>query len=158
MWHMVIGKNNLRIVMTISPLAHENAHAYFDGETGIAYITYSGILSADVTTAVYNWLGDLLSRVGMEHVYGEIFDFTDVTEFMPDNLVAARRKSRRYNMRNNVRRLPVAMIVSNFYQEELLRGPLQNVEENKRKTIVRSMDEARAFLKQWHTENALEEQ
>jgi hypothetical protein len=45
----------------------------------------------------------------------------------------------------------VAMVVKDFYQEEILRGPMQNVQENRRKSIVRSMDEARAFLDEWHT-------
>lgn len=139
--------------MPVTPLNHDNAEAVLDTDTGIIYITYSGVLSADVTTAVYDWLGDVVQAVGMDKLYGEIFDFCNVTDFMPDNLVAARRHSRRYNMRNNVRSLPVAMVVKTFYQEELLRGPLQNVEENKRKTIVRSMEEAHDFLDQWHTNN-----
>jgi hypothetical protein len=42
------------------------------------------------------------------------------------------------------------MIVSNYYQEEILRGPMQNVEENKRKTVVWNMGEAIAFLHEWH--------
>lgn len=140
--------------MAIEPLKQDTVDAHLDADSGIVYITYRGVLSADVTTAVYNWLADVVQAVGIENLYGEIFDFCKVTEFLPDNLVAARRRSRRYNMRHNVRRLPVAMIVSNYYQEELLRGPLQNVEENQRKTIVRSLDEARAFLDRWHTHNA----
>ncbi len=138
--------------MSIVPLKMEQASAYYDEESKIAFVKYSGVLSAEESTAVYDWLADLVEAIGLDSIYGEVFDFREVKEFAPDNLMQARRNSRRYNMRNNVRRLPVAMIISNFYQEEILRGPMQNVEENKRKTLVHEMDDALAFLKGWHEE------
>lgn len=136
--------------MFIDDLQMHNAQAHFDPETKIAQIRYQGELTAEESTAVYDWLGDLIDTVGLEAIYGEIFDFRDVTTFAPDNLMEARRNSRRYNLRNKVHGLPVAMIISSFYQEEILRGPMQNVEENKRKTIVWKMEEARTFLDDWH--------
>lgn len=139
--------------MPFTPLETDTVTATYDDDTRIATISYQGLLGADTTIAVYDWLGDLIDEVGFENLYGEIFDFRNVREFLPDNLMEARRKSRRYNMRNNVRRLPVAMIVSSHYQEEILRGPLQNVEENKRKTIVWTMEDAIAFLHAWHAAN-----
>lgn len=144
--------------MPIAPLATEQVSARYDDESKIAFIKYSGVLSAEESIAVYDWLADLVDVVGLDTMYGEVFDFREVTEFAPDNLMQARRNSRRYNMRNNVRRLPVAMIVSNFYQEEILRGPMQNVEENKRKTVVREMNDAIAFLNKWHAERDEEAQ
>jgi hypothetical protein len=132
-------------------LNHEKAQAHYDEATKIAHITYTGLLDAETSTAVYDWLADLVDIVGIEGIYGEIFDFRKVQEFMADNLMQARRSSRRYNMRHNVRRIPVAMIISNYYQEEILRGPMQNVEENKRKTIVWNPEDALAFLHEWHT-------
>lgn len=144
--------------MTISALKTDRASAYFDEETHIARIKYSGLLTADESLAVYDWLGDLLQEVGLDNIYGEIFDFRLVREFASDNLMEARRNSRRYNMRNNVRRLPVAMIVSNYYQEEILRGPMQNVEENKRKTIVWNEADAVAFLVEWHEKQKQEQE
>ena len=144
--------------MSIAPLEMENASARYDDESQIAFIKYSGVLTAEESTAVYDWLADLVEAVGLETIYGEVFDFREVKEFAPDNLMQARRNSRRYNMRNRVRHLPVAMIISNFYQEEILRGPMQNVEENKRKTLVREMDDALAFLKQWHEDQEKEKE
>lgn len=134
----------------MEPLKREQASAYFDEESHIAFITYRGVLSGEESTAVYDWLADLVEEIGLENIYGEIFDFRLVSEFAADNLMEARRNSRRHNMRNNVRNLPVAMVISNYYQEEILRGPMQNVEENKRKTVVWNMDDARAFLDEWH--------
>lgn len=138
--------------MSIAPLSLENANARYDTDSKIAFIEYKGVLTADDSVAVYEWLADLVEAVGLENIYGEIFDFREVTEFAPDNLMEARRNSRRYNMRNRIRSLPVAMIISNFYQEEILRGPMQNVEENKRKAVVWEMDDAVTFLNEWHAE------
>lgn len=139
--------------MVIEPLKHENAVAHFDSESRIAHITYRGFLTAEASTAVYDWLADLTESIGMETFYGEIFDFREVTDFMPDNLITARKKSRRRNLSHDVRGLPVAMIVKDFYQQEILRGPMQNVENNPRKAIVRTPEEARAFLDAWHARN-----
>lgn len=143
--------------MRIPQLDHENATARYDASTGIAYITYTGPLDSSASTAVYDWLADLLQAVGLENLYGEVFDFRAVEEFMPDNLIDARRNSRRYNMKNNVKKLPVAMIVKDFFQEEILRGPMRNVKENERKTIVRTEEEAIAFLHEWHEQQGITE-
>ncbi|MCS6836747.1 MAG: hypothetical protein NZ750_12115 [Anaerolineae bacterium] len=134
--------------MAIPPLQHPNASASYDAATRIAYITYKGFLTAEASTAVYDWLADLAQTVGI--IYGEIFDFRQVTEFMPDNLMEARKKSRRRALKPQTQAVPVAMIIKDFYQEEILRGPMQNVPENHRKTIVYDVDSALAFLHDWH--------
>ena len=142
--------------MHVEPLQQENAQAHFDPESHIAYITYNGILTADTSVAVYDWLADLTEAVGIDNVYGEVFDFREVEEFMPDNLISARKNSRRMNMRNNVKKLPVAMVVKDFVQEEILRGPMQNPKENQRKRIVRTMDEALAFITSYRNQQTPE--
>jgi hypothetical protein len=134
--------------MPIPPLEHPNASAYYDEQTRIAYITYRGSLTAEASVAVYDWLGDLTQMEGL--IYGEVFDFRPVQEFAPDNLMEARKKSRRRNLRSNIHHLPVAMIVKDFYQEEILRGPMQNVPENQRKAIVQTVQDALTFIHEWH--------
>jgi hypothetical protein len=131
------------------PLDIPNAHAQYDAESRIVYVIYRGLLSAEASTQVYHWLHDLMLELGSENLYGEVWDFREVQEFLPDNLMDARKKSRGLNLRINVD-FPVAMVVKDFYQEEILRGPMQNVPENTRKAIVRSMDEAHQFLTEWH--------
>lgn len=135
--------------MSIEPLKHANASAHYDADSRIIYVSYNGYLSGESNNAVYEWLANVLDTLGLDQIQGEIFDFREVTEFLPDNLMDARRNSRRYNFKNDLRTLPVAMIVKDFYQEEILRGPMQNVEENKRKSIVRDMDAAQAFITNW---------
>lgn len=133
----------------MTPLDIQNARAHYDADTRIVYIAYRGLLSADASTKVYHWLHELMLELGSENLYGEVWDFREVQEFLPDNLMDARKKSRGLNLRINVD-FPVAMVVKDFYQEEILRGPMQNVPENTRKAIVRSMDEAHQFLAEWH--------
>ncbi|MCA9915514.1 MAG: hypothetical protein KC496_19305 [Anaerolineae bacterium] len=143
--------------MVFLPLQHPKATARYDEETGIIYVSYTGLLDGETSTAVYNWLGDLTDAIGIEQLRGEVFDFREVTEFMPDNLMEARRNSRRYNLRNDIKRLPVTMIVKDFYQEEILRGPMQNVKENQRKTVVWSPEEALSFIQSWHEDRSAED-
>jgi len=139
--------------MVLEPLELEQVSTKYDPESRIAYITYRGALGPDASGAAYKWIDRLINEVGIAHVYGEIFDFRQVLEFLPENLMDARKKSRRMNMKNNITNLPVAMIVNGLVQVEILRGPLQNVPENARKRIVYSMDEALAFLDEWHEQN-----
>jgi hypothetical protein len=134
----------------MTPLNIQNARAHYDADSRIVFITYRGLLSAEASTQVYHWLHDLMLELGSENLYGEVWDFREVQEFLPDNLMDARKKSRGLNLRINVD-FPVAMVVKDFYQEEILRGPMQNVPENTRKAIVRTMDEAHQFLAEWHT-------
>jgi hypothetical protein len=141
--------------MSMPPLNHTNASAHYDSEKRIAFIRYHGLLTAEASVAVYNWLADINTQEGV--LYGEVFDFRDVLEFMPDNLMEARKKSRRRNMHSEMHHMPVAMIVKDFYQEEILRGPMQNVPENQRKTIVRSEEEGLEFFRQWHENNPIQE-
>lgn len=139
--------------MSLYELEHSTASAHYDEETQIVYITYRGLLDADSSGSVYSWLQVLIMTIGVENIYGEVFDFREVTEFSPDNLMNARQKSRTMNLRMNTRSIPVAMIVKDFYQEEILRGPMKNVPENPRKKIVQSMDDALSFLDEWHVAN-----
>ncbi|GAB1422464.1 hypothetical protein MASR2M15_26980 [Anaerolineales bacterium] len=139
----------------MDPLTTTNVKAYFDLDSRIVYIHYNGILGADVTASVYEWLEELLEWVGTENILGEIFDFRNVVEFTPDNLMEARSKSRTMNFTRNTKAIPVAMVVDDPVHEQILRGPMRNVpEKNPRKIIVDTMSEAIAFIQNWHKENA----
>lgn len=138
----------------ITPLEHHNVACHYDEATGIAYVTYRGQLDANASIIAYDWLALVNETVGVP--YGEVFDFREVTEFLQDNLMEARKKSRRRNLRGNVHQFPVAMIVRDPYQEEILRGPMQIVPENPRKAIVRTPQEALAFIRMWHERNSIE--
>jgi len=138
--------------MAFQKLDQEQVSAYFDDENNIAHITYSGILGADDSAAAYKWLGELIDHIQIENIYGEVFDFRDVKQFQPDNLIDARKHSRKLNLRVQIHGTPVAMIVRDSVQEEILRGPMRIVPENRRKRIVHSLEEAYAFFEEWHKE------
>jgi len=136
--------------MSIQPLDTPQANARYDEDLNVVWVTYRGILDADATAQVYSWLSDFFNTRDNTDIDGEVFDFREVESFGPDNLFEARKKSRGFNLKQDISHLPVAMICSNFYQEEILRGPMQNVPENPRKTIVHSDQEAIDFIQKWH--------
>ncbi|PJF21028.1 MAG: hypothetical protein CUN56_13165 [Phototrophicales bacterium] len=135
--------------MTSFKLQTNQATAYFDPQTQVAHIRYNGVLSADVTIEVYRWLDQLYQQVGTQNINGQIFDFRDVQAFSEDNLQIARKTSNRMNMKVDNSHIPVALIVANHEQEEILRGPMRIPAEHVRKRIVWSDEEARQFLVEW---------
>lgn len=143
--------------MSTKPLETPSASARFDAEKQVIWVTYRGLLDAMATASVYGWLAEFFDSDDVEQVRGEVFDFREVTMFGADNLMEARRKSRGFNLKQDTSLLPVAMITANFYQEEILRGPMQNVPENMRKTIVRSEADALDFIDNWHRQRENEE-
>lgn len=139
--------------MTVATLEKENVMGHYDADKRVVFVMYSGVLGADASSAAYDWLADVIEDVGIENIYGEVFDFTQVRQFQPENLVDARKHSRKLNLRVNIHETPVAMVVRDAVQREILRGPMRNVPENKRKRIVESTEEAFAFFAEWHKEN-----
>lgn len=131
----------------------EQANARFDPEKRIAFIHYHGVLGSDVTLRVYEWLDELYKEIGTDGFAGQIFDFRDVQEFDESNLATARKTSGKMNLRVDTSHIPVALIVSDFYHEEILRTAMRISPEHVRKKIVWSEDEALSFLNQWRTEH-----
>jgi hypothetical protein len=149
---MAVGQTH----MNVAKLEQEQVTAYYEPERRVAYILYTGVLGSDASSAAYQWLAELIAEIGIENIYGEIFDFTGVTQFQPDNLIDARKNSRKLNLRVDIHSTPVAMIVRDMIQEEILRGPMRNVPENRRKRIVMSEEAAYDFFAEWHAENQAE--
>ncbi len=135
--------------MSINQLDAEQASAYYDEAHHLIRVAYRGRLGSDVTLLVYDWIDTVVNAVGVEHILGEIFDFREVQEFLPENLQTARKTSKRMNVRLDTSQIPVALVVGNAYQEEMLRGPMQVSPEHARKRIVKSEDEALAFIDEW---------
>ncbi len=137
----------------IDPLQIEQASAHFDEDARIVYVTYRGSLGEAVNVQVYDWLDRLLKSVDLKTVYGEIFDFQKVSEFQTDNLEAARKSSKRVNLKRNVSQLPVALVVGNAYQHQILEIAMRVTPDHQRKRIVRSQAEALTFLEEWNKAN-----
>ena len=140
--------------MTDKRLEIEKATAYFEEDTGVVRVAYKGELTADVNGAVYAWLDELLNEIGLESVYGEIFDFRKVTEFAPDNLKTARRTSSKLNMKMDTSQIPVALLISDAAHQEVFHSSMRISPQNLRRRIVWSEDEAYAFLDEWHSQQS----
>jgi hypothetical protein len=138
--------------VVIKRLDQKNIKADYDEKQSIAYITYSGELSASDSDAAYAWLNQLIEIISTKSLYGEVFDFRGVKSFSTENLIDARKNSRKMNIMINTQDFPVAMIVANDMQEQILRGPMRVMEENPRKRIVKTTDDALAFLNEWHSQ------
>ena len=137
-------------MMSVDRLEQKNVTAYFDPQTKIVHVIYRGQLGAEASDAAYTWLENVLETIGTSNIYGEIWDFRQVTLFTSDNLIDARRHSRKLNITMDVHHFPVAMVIRNSMQEEILRGPMRNVPGNDRKQIVRSPEQATDFLQSWN--------
>lgn len=131
----------------------QQAAAHYDDTTRLVRIVYHGELGAEVTRQVYDWLEELYEAVGTDAIYGQIFDFRKVTQFLDENLQAARRASKIANIRMDTSRFPVALLISDFYHQEILRSAMRVTPDNERKRLVWSEAEALEFFQQWHLTN-----
>ncbi|MCL4252165.1 MAG: hypothetical protein KJ043_00120, partial [Anaerolineae bacterium] len=102
------------------------------------------------------WLDDIYRDYGIDNMLGQIFDFRKVQAFEESNLSTARRTSNRMNMRVDTSNIPVALLVNDFYHEEILRGSMRIPAEHVRKRIVWSEDDALSYIKNWHAEKSSE--
>jgi len=132
----------------------EQASAHLDDENSIIYIVYYGILTSEGPKIVYSWLGELFEEIDINSINGQIFDFRQVEEFAQENLKTARRTSNRMNMQIDTSHIPVALLISDPYHQEILHSSMRISPEHSRKKIVWSEEEALAFFEQWHKEHS----
>lgn len=136
--------------MTMLPvLDSETVHAYRDAETDISYITYKGAVDGRTTQAVYEWVKDLLTYIDNTKTRGVVMDFRQVTKFMPDHLSTVRRESRDLNKAETLVH-PVAMVVQNLYQEQMVKVSVRMSERPDHVQFVNSIEEGLAFFADWN--------
>lgn len=128
--------------------------AYLNEETKIPHVTYPEYLIPEVTTNMYAWFGDLIDEYGIENLRGCIFDFTQVKKFHPANFRTARAESRKINEKADLSAFPVAFLVQDMKQEQMLRVSMRLTQNPARLRIVYSFESAVAFIKEWYKELA----
>jgi hypothetical protein len=133
-----------------------NVHAYFDLEQRISFITYKGTLDSTATNQLYDWVKELLTMIGPDATHGVIFDFRDVVNFVQGNLVTAQRQSKAINQTSDQSNHPVALIVATLHQEQMVRVSMRVSPLEHRKRVVHSLDEALAYIEEWHREHQKE--
>lgn len=127
---------------------------HFDPDSGILRVSYSGNVTPEVTGSIYAWGWKLSERVGVENIHAMITDFRAVVNFAPQSLGTALRESRRINKAYDLRHVPVAHIVKNMYQEQMVNISTELSGNHDRMKIVYSEDEALAFIESWHASHS----
>jgi hypothetical protein len=144
--------------INIEPLIGPTYEARYDTSDSISYINYKGVLTSDMTAAVYRWMGEALKQVALnkEELLGKggcIIDFTKVTGYDTENLATARNKSisMRLEQSDAVSAVPTALIVQTMEQEIMAQTSMQLAKQGKnpRVKIVKSMAEAKKFIEDW---------
>lgn len=128
----------------------ETVSAYRDPHTNISYITYKGAVNGRTTQAVYEWVKELLAVVDNSQTRGVVMDFRQVTKFMPDHLSTVRRESRDLNKAETLVH-PVAMVVQNLYQEQMVKTSVRMSERPDHVMFVNTLDEALAWFADWNS-------
>lgn len=136
----------------IRVLEKDGFAAYLNEETKIPHVTYPDHLTPTVTINMYKWFGDLIDEWGLDNLRGCIFDFTHVTKFHPSNFRTARAESRKINDKADLGKFPVAFLVQDMKQEQMLRVSMRLTQNPARLRIVYSIDSAIAFIKEWYSQ------
>lgn len=120
--------------------------------TNILTCRYGEMLCAETTAYVYNASQRLVWDHGVENLKGIIFDFTQVQHATENNRPTVKTFSDRINSRMDFSNVPVALIVSNLFQRDIVSQTLKNSSGQHRKRIVGSYEEAHQIIEDWHNQ------
>jgi hypothetical protein len=149
------------VSVDIPSLVMENCEGHYDFATATGTITYSGEITPEMTTRVYQWMGQTLKLLPEGHVVrGAIFDFTGVKETSSTNITTANVRGKRFRTEHApvVTNIPTALLVQTLYQELLVEMMMKLAKHSRDESeshvrMVKTMDEARAFIDGWHQKN-----
>ncbi|MFN8371794.1 MAG: hypothetical protein U0694_02810 [Anaerolineae bacterium] len=137
--------------MELERLELEQVSGHFDEDQGILFVTYRGLVTADTSAKVYAWIGRLVqqsSDIGVAR--GSVYDFRAVKDFVVGSITTTQTRSQTLNTKVDISNHPVALIVGNLYQRMTVKTTMNVTPQQRRKRIVESMDEALAFINEWH--------
>jgi hypothetical protein len=135
---------------TLKPLQIETSEAFYDDALRLVVVKYRGVVNSMVTAAVYGWVLELVANVPIETSRGSIYDFREATHFDNTNLRTVQRSSKKINVQVDVSNHPVALLVSNMLQEQMVRVSMKITPQEERKRIVKSEQDALAFINDWN--------
>ena len=150
----IIQLNIWRLSMPLPRLTTPQVTAYYEEDTNIARIYYRGEMSPEVIIEVYDWMKSLAPYVPIQDVRGGIYDFRAVTGFRTASFRTAQSQSQKFNAASDLSHIPVALLISTFSQEQMVRVAMQVTPQEHRKAVVRTEAEARAFIDMWHEQSA----
>jgi hypothetical protein len=123
---------------------------YFDEATRIMHVVYRQDLATEITLKFYHWREELLDQVDVKTIKGTIVDFRKVIQFPPLNLPTVYKESRDANRDVDMSHIPVAYIVATPQQERNVQLSMKVTPQASRRRIVKSDEEALAFIAEWH--------
>lgn len=138
--------------MAIERLETDFVTGYFDEDEKILYVTYRHNLTPSVTNSMYRWLGRIIkdAKNDISRSIGSIYDFSDVDNIDLADFMNAQVQSVSINVKIDLSRHPVALIVKSEHQEEYVRMLMGVTPQENRKRIVYSVDEAKVFIQEFH--------
>lgn len=141
--------------MTEFTLKTDEIDARYDATEKLLIVVYQGVLSPEVTSQFYGWLINLMKEnpALVAEARGSIYDFRQVTDFQSKNITTARRESSSVTQTADVRDHPVALVVESKLQERMVESTMRITQQTDRKRVVHTIEEAKAFIDDWHQEN-----
>lgn len=142
--------------MPVFQLEDEAVVCRYDTNEQLVRVTYHKVLNSTVTSMVYGWIAGLIEH-HVEHIrlaQGSIYDFSDVKKFDFENIVTANNASVNLNTRFDMSNHPVALIAKTRPQEDYVSLTMKVTPEESRKRIVKSVEEAEAFIEEFHATRA----
>lgn len=137
-------------MVDIPPLQELDVAAYYDPDTKVFYIHYGEELTASTSIKAYAWLMQNGIPLGVENIRAFIFDFTGVIRFKRDNTQTTQTQSRRANGAVDLSRIPAALVVRTFFQEQMVLLSMKANRVEDRTRICHSHDEALSFVEDFH--------
>lgn len=135
---------------TIPILSSKTVNAYFDTQTGVLFVSYYGVLDASTSGNLYDWIEQMRDVVDSHGVRGLVFDLRKVVRFKRDNLYTTAEQSERLSEQLDHRVYPIALVVGNYYQEQMAKVTILVAHDAERREIVRSMEEALGYIGSWY--------
>lgn len=111
-------------------------------------VKYQGNLSGESARMYYRWLMQHMAAT-IPDVRGSIFDFREVTTIDASNTRTVGQSSTSAHRNADLSHIGVALIAKDHYQEQMLRITAQMTPNPHTKRIVRSTEEALAYIEEW---------
>lgn len=128
-------------------------HATYDEQTKLVSIIYSGELTCTAVLAAHHWLGQVVQKIETVSIRGIIIDFREVIHFDKYYLPTVRAVSLKIDNQYDFSRIPVALIASNAYQEQMLTIAQRVSAANGRISLLKTPESGMSFIREWNLVN-----
>lgn len=137
---------------TIPILDGKNVNAHFDVDTNILHVSYYGVLDGDSAVDLHVWIEQMREIVGARPIQGVIFDLRKVVRFKRDNLYTTAEQSQLLRQHTDNSHCPIAMLVSTYYQEQMVQVMMLTATDANLRQIVYSEEDALHYVNQGYAE------